>query len=85
MRYARAAGKVGGFDFRYILNGFVDSYLYSLDLIDTALPFRALRPRSRINDAAQGADDAPDFSQRIRAAVPPRESSGGEGAARSVE
>ncbi len=73
VRYARMAGKVSRFDFRYILNGFVDSYLYSLGLLDTALPFAELRSRSRINDAAKAADDSPDFSRRIRDAVPPRQ------------
>ena len=73
VRYARLTGKMRGFDFRYILNGFVDSYLYSIGLLDTALPFEELRSRSRINDAAEAADDSPDFSQRIRAAVPPRQ------------
>ena len=73
VRYLRMAGKPWRFDFRYILNGFVDSYLYSLGLLDTDLPFAELRPRSKINDAAQAADNSPDFSQRIRAAVPPRE------------
>ena len=71
VRYARAAGKVGRFDFRYVLNGFVDRYLYSLGLVDTTLPFAELRRRSRINDAANAAGDAPDFSHRIRASVPP--------------
>jgi hypothetical protein len=71
VRYARVAGKMSRFDFRYILNGFVDSYLDSIGLLDTALPFEELRSRSRINDAAEAADDSPDFSQRIRAAVPP--------------
>ena len=75
VRYARAAGKVSPFDFRYIFNGFVDEYLYCIGLVDTALPFDQLRPRSKINDAAQTADDAPNFSQRIRAAVPLRQSS----------
>ena len=74
VRYARIAGKPRRIDFRYILNGLIDSYLYGVGLVDTALPFEELRPRSRINDAAGAADNAPDFSQRIRAAVPPRES-----------
>jgi hypothetical protein len=73
VRYARMAGKVSRFDFRYILNGFVDSYLYSLGLLDMDLPFAELRSRSRINDAAQAADNSPDFSERIRDAVPPRQ------------
>ena len=70
VRYARAVGKPGGFDVRHFLNGLIDSYLYSIGFVDTTLPFRELRRRSLINDAAQAADDAPDFSQRIRAAVP---------------
>jgi hypothetical protein len=71
VRYARAAGKKGGFDIRHYLNGLIDSYLYSIGVLDTTLPFRELRRRSLINDAAQGADDAPDFPERIRAAIPP--------------
>ncbi len=70
VRYARAAGKVSRFDFRYIFNGFVDRFLYSIGLVDTSMPFSELRRRSRINDAAEAADDAPDFSQRIRASLP---------------
>jgi hypothetical protein len=70
VRYARVAGKAGGFDFRYLFNGFVDRYLYSIGLVDTSMPFSELRRRSRINDAAEAADDAPDFSQRIRASLP---------------
>ena len=70
VRYARAVGKPGGFDFRHFLNGLIDSYLYSIGFLDTTLPFRELRRRSLINNAAQAADNAPDFSQRIRAAVP---------------
>ena len=71
VRYARAAGKTGGrFDIRHLLNGFIDRYLYSIGAVDTTLPFEELRRRSRINDAAQAANNAPDFSQRIRASLP---------------
>jgi len=73
VRYLRMAGKAWRFDFRYVLNGFVDSYLYSLGLLDTDLPFAELRLRSRINDAAQAGNNSSDFSERIRAAVPPRQ------------
>jgi hypothetical protein len=72
VRYARAVGKMGGFDIRYYLNGFVDSWLYSLGYLDTSLPFSELRQLSHINEAAQAAGDAPDFSQRIRANLPLR-------------
>src|SRR5262249_45292739 len=69
-RYANAAGRVGRFDFRHLLNGWVDRYLYDAGLVDTSLPFEELRRRSRINDAALAADDAPDFSRRIRESLP---------------
>jgi hypothetical protein len=70
MRYANAAGREGRFDIRHLLNGLVDSYLYHSGRVDTTLPFDELRRRSLINAAAQAADGAPDFSQRIRASLP---------------
>jgi Domain of unknown function (DUF4105) len=70
VRYANAAGRSGGFDVRHILNGLVDNYLYYSGRMDTTLPFDELRQRSLINAAAQAADGAPDFSQRIRESLP---------------
>ncbi len=70
IRYANAAGRTGRFDVRHLLNGLVDSYLYHSGRVDTTLPFDELRRRSQINDAAQAADGAPDFSQRIRVSLP---------------
>jgi len=70
IRYLNAAGRRGRFDIRHLLNGLIDSYLYHSGRIDTTLPFDELRRRSQINEAAQAADDAPDFSERIRASLP---------------
>ncbi len=70
IRYANASGRKGRFDIRHLLNGLIDSYLYHSGRIDTSLPFEELRRRSLINAVAQAADDAPDFSQRIRAGLP---------------
>jgi hypothetical protein len=70
IRYANAAGRRGRFDIRHLLNGLIDSYLYHSGRIDATLPFDELRRRSRINEAAQAAGDAPDFSERIRASLP---------------
>lgn len=70
IRYANAAGRQGRFDLRHLFNGLIDSYLYHSGRIDTTLPFDELRRRSLINAAAQAADGAPDFSQRIRASLP---------------
>jgi hypothetical protein len=55
---------------KVLLSGYIPQYLYERAGIDTSLPFEALKHRSRINAAAQAADDAPDFSQRIRAGLP---------------
>ena len=70
IRYANAAGRRGRFDIRHLLNGLIDSYLYHSGRVDTTLPFDELRRRSQINEAAQAANDAPDFSERIRASLP---------------
>ncbi len=70
VRYARLAGKLREFDIRFWLNGFADRGLYRAHLLNQALPFAELRRRSLIDDAARAADDAADFSQRIRASLP---------------
>jgi hypothetical protein len=78
IQYANAAGRAGRFDIRHYLNGLIDSYLYHSGRVDTSLPFEELRRRSLINAAAEAADGAPDFSERIRAALPvPRRQSAG--------
>jgi hypothetical protein len=70
IRYANAAGREGRLDIRHVLNGLIDSYLYRSGRIDTTLPFPELRRRSLINEAAQAAGEAADFSERIRAGLP---------------
>jgi hypothetical protein len=70
IRYMNAAGRAGRFDIRHLLNGMIDSYLYHSGRVDTTLPFDELRRRSRINEAAEAADDAPDFADRIRVSLP---------------
>lgn len=55
------------FDIRLLLNGKLDELLYERgDLIHNGLSFRELREASFINEKAQAAHDAPDFSTRIR-------------------
>ena len=70
VRYANVAGREGRLDLRHFLNGWADRYLYEARLVNVSLPFEESRRRSRINDAARAADDAPDFSQKIRASLP---------------
>jgi hypothetical protein len=58
-------------DWRILVNGKGDEMLYERKAIRTAgLPFEELKRRVHINAAAREANDAPDFSQRIRAGVP---------------
>ncbi len=64
-------GRVRRFDIRHYLNGWIDGYLYSAGWLNTTIPFEELRRLSNINQAAQDADNSPDFSQRIRATLPP--------------
>jgi hypothetical protein len=71
VRYANSAGRVRRFDIRHYLNGWIDGYLYSTGWLNTTIPFEELRRLSNINQAAQAADNSADFSQRIRAALPP--------------
>lgn len=47
--------------------GYSDRLAYELGLIDTSVPLEQLRQRYYITDLAQAADDAPDFSAKIRA------------------
>ena len=53
-------------DWRILANGKADEMLYELGMVDRSLPFAELKRRAHINARAQGADDAPDFSERIR-------------------
>jgi hypothetical protein len=58
------------FSWKILLSGHVPAYLYEEGRLDTRLPFDELQRRSHINEKAQAADDAIDFSQRIRAGLP---------------
>jgi len=55
---------------KVLVSGYAPEYAYEGGKLDTSIPFAVLRERSRINPAAQSADKAPDFSQRIRASLP---------------
>ena len=61
------------FDWRLIVNGYIDEMLYERKSIDTSLPFAELKKRSYINSKAQAADKNPAFSQMIRAGHPGKE------------
>ena len=50
-----------------LLPGYLPRQVYEEGGIDTELTFEEFRARARINEAANAADSAPDFSRRIRA------------------
>jgi hypothetical protein len=54
-------------DWRVLLNGHADQMLYERgDLATGNLPFAQFKEQAHINAAARAANDAPDFSRRIR-------------------
>ncbi len=55
------------YSWKILLSGHFPEYLYENGRLDTSLPFDELQKRSIINPLAQAADQAEDFSQRIRA------------------
>lgn len=70
VRYANAAGRVGRWEIRHLLNGLIDGYLYATGRLDPRYPFEELRRRGHVNDAARAAGDAANFSALIREGVP---------------
>jgi hypothetical protein len=68
--HARAAGAKGEMSFDILLSGYAARQAYRNGMIDTSLPYEELRRRSRINDVAIALDHDPDFSNKIRAALP---------------
>ena len=59
-----------GYSWKVLASGYTPEYVYEAGRLDTSLPFPELMRRSRVNDAAHAADQAPDFSRRIRAGLP---------------
>jgi hypothetical protein len=57
-------------DWRIVLTGHADEMLHEHGDLAGNLPFAELKRRALINPAAQAADKAPDFSDRIRAGRP---------------
>jgi len=58
------------YSWKVLLSGYAPEYLYEMGRLDQSQPFMALQNLSRINDVAKLADQAPDFSERIRSGLP---------------
>lgn len=55
------------FSWKILLSGYTPAYLHEQGKLGTNIPFEELQRRSHINERAQQADQAADFSSRIRA------------------
>ena len=73
--HVRALGGDLPISWRVILSGYFPSLLYDRGVLDQSLPHEELRRRSLINDRAEAAIGAPDFSERIREGLPGMERS----------
>jgi hypothetical protein len=54
------------FSWRILVSGYLPELLYENSRLDTSVPFAELQKRSHINARARAADQAADFSSRIR-------------------
>jgi hypothetical protein len=70
IRMQRAAADRAPWDWRMLVNGYGNELLYERGAIATNLPLAELKQRGHINERARAADQAADFSQRIREGVP---------------
>jgi hypothetical protein len=67
--HARPPGARSWRSWKLLANGYLDELAYEIGAVDRGVPFPELRARSRINEVARAAGDAPDFSRRIRQPV----------------
>jgi hypothetical protein len=73
IRDQHASARRTAWNWRVLLNGKMDESMFAHGTFVTGgLPFEELKKRSQINAVARAANDAPDFSQRIRADLPLR-------------
>ncbi|MFT3990286.1 MAG: DUF4105 domain-containing protein [Luteolibacter sp.] len=71
IRTQRAIKDRARWDWRYLVNGWADEMLYEKgSLVKSGLEFKSLKALSKINPEAKEADQAPDFSGKIREHLP---------------
>jgi hypothetical protein len=70
IRAQRGASDRAPWDWRMLVNGYGDELLYERGLIQTRLPLPELKRQCHINERAKAADQAEDFSSRIRQTIP---------------
>jgi hypothetical protein len=60
------------FPWKILLSGYLPEYLYESKLLEQQVPLSELQRQAYINSLVQAADQATDFSKRIRVATTPR-------------
>lgn len=68
--HARPYTGKANWDWRILLNGWLDEMAYENGLLNQSLPLETLKQRSFINDRAKILDQHPDFSILIRQGLP---------------
>jgi hypothetical protein len=66
IRTQHVTGRRTPWDWRILVDGKGDELLYERGVLDRSMPFAELKRRAHINSRAKAADNAPDFSERIR-------------------
>jgi hypothetical protein len=69
-RHAQHVAPRNPFNWRILVNGYLDELGYMRGSVDTSMPFPELRRRSDVTERAKAADTAADFSERIRVGLP---------------
>ncbi len=70
VRILRLIGASVPTDWRLLVNGYLQGYLYDQKRLDTRLPLKELIERSRISERARAFGIGPGFSEEIRRGVP---------------
>jgi hypothetical protein len=68
--HTRAYPHRARYNWKILLSGYVPQYAYEIGGLDSSLTFDELRRRGYVNERAQSAVAAVDFSQRIRKGMP---------------
>ena len=69
-QHAKNVAPANPFNWKILVNGYIDELGYDRGTIDTSLPFAELRQKSDITDKARAAGNDPDFSRQIRNGLP---------------
>lgn len=70
LRHASSYPNRSRYNWKTLLSGYSGEYAYDIGLLDRRMPFAQLRDRCMVDTKAQAADQAGDFSRRIREGLP---------------